>query len=298
MASYVRLMVLKQRHGWGYETLVREVSDSLHLRRFCLIGLDRCVPDESTVRKMTRRLGGETVDEITRELISKAQRETRFRARAVRIDSTVIEADVRYPTDSGLAGDGVRGLAREGRRLRALLGGQGPGVRDRSRSVGRRLRTLGRRLARRSGQAKAEVLELTEQTGRLLRRSVGEARRLAARARRAARGRGAAAKRAGAERLDALADRCERVCEQIERRLRGQRIPDRLVSLHDPDARPICKGKLGKPTEFGYVALELPRFRGHLTIGGVASGKGVHAEDQTAVPGRVSRAGATALGGR
>ena len=55
MVSLVRLMVVKQRTGWGYETLVREVSDSLHLRRFCLIGLDQRVPDESTVRKLVRR---------------------------------------------------------------------------------------------------------------------------------------------------------------------------------------------------------------------------------------------------
>ena len=41
MASFVRLMVVKQRTGWGYETLLREVSDSLHLRRFCLIALGR-----------------------------------------------------------------------------------------------------------------------------------------------------------------------------------------------------------------------------------------------------------------
>jgi hypothetical protein len=39
MACFVRLMVVKQRTGWGYETLVREVSDSLHLRRFCVISL-------------------------------------------------------------------------------------------------------------------------------------------------------------------------------------------------------------------------------------------------------------------
>ena len=42
MSLFVRLMVVKQRTGWGYETLVREVSDSLHLRRFCGRG-DRCV---------------------------------------------------------------------------------------------------------------------------------------------------------------------------------------------------------------------------------------------------------------
>ena len=62
MASFVRLMVIKQRTGWGYQTLVREVSDSRHLRRFCLIPLPQRVPDESTVRKLARRLGPETVN--------------------------------------------------------------------------------------------------------------------------------------------------------------------------------------------------------------------------------------------
>jgi IS5 family transposase len=57
MEMFVRLMVIKQRTGWGYETLVRQVSDSLHLRRFCLIAIDQRVPDESTVRKLARRRG-------------------------------------------------------------------------------------------------------------------------------------------------------------------------------------------------------------------------------------------------
>src|SRR5215212_646521 len=64
MARFVRLMVIKQRTGWGYQTLVREVSDSLHLRRFCLLPLTQRVPDESTVRKLVRRLGPETVNEL------------------------------------------------------------------------------------------------------------------------------------------------------------------------------------------------------------------------------------------
>ena len=83
MATFVRLMVVKQRCGWGYATLVREV-------------------------------GPEVVDEITRAVIGKAQGETRFIVRAVRIDSTVVEADVRYPSDAVLALHGARALAREG----------------------------------------------------------------------------------------------------------------------------------------------------------------------------------------
>ena len=145
MGSFVRLMVIKQRTGWGYETLVREVSDSLHLRRFCLLPLTQRVPDESTVRKLVRRLGPATVNELTRVVIGKAQREARFVARAVRIDSTVVEADVRYPTDAGLAWQGARMLAREGRKLAGRVRGQTRRVVDRSRrSAGRCGRSPGR----------------------------------------------------------------------------------------------------------------------------------------------------------
>jgi IS5 family transposase len=253
LETYVRLMVLKQRFRWGYRTLVAEVSDSIHLRRFCLIGLAGRVPDESTVRKLTRRIGADTVSELTRAMIVKATREMRFRPRAVRIDSTVIEADVKYPTDSGLASAGVRRLAREGRKLATLIGETTQRVRDRSRSMGRKLRAISRTIRRRSGEAKHEVLKLTEATGELLERSVIEARRLAQRARRTARGRGAQAKLTAAAGLDELADRCETVAAQIKQRVAGEPITDRIVSLSDPDARPIRKGKLGKPTEFGYV---------------------------------------------
>ena len=168
METYVRLMVLKQRYRWGYRTLVGEVSDSIHLRRFCRIALSERVPDESTVRKLTRRIGPETVNELTRVLIVKATREKRFRARAVRIDSTVIEADVRYPTDSGLAAHGVRALAREGKKLAALVGERKRRVRDRSRAMGRTLRAMTRTIRRRSGEAKSEVLKLTANSGKLL----------------------------------------------------------------------------------------------------------------------------------
>ncbi len=263
MQTYVRLMVVKHRYGWGYETLMREVSDSFHLRRFCLIAIDEEAPDESTVRKLTRRLGPETVAELSRLVIAKAERETRFRARAVRIDSTVVEADVCYPTDAGLAGDGVRTLARAGRRLAAKLAGMQARVRDRSRAVAKRTRAIGRTLKRRTGEAKAEVLALTGETGKLLARSAREARALVGEARqkartlqrsRSANTRGRAARiLVSAERLETMVERSEKVVEQIGKRLAGEPITDRLVSIFDPDARPIRKGKLGRPTEFGYV---------------------------------------------
>jgi len=254
MSTYVRLMVVKQRTGWGYETLVKEVSDSLHLRRFCLIGLGERVPEESTVRKLTRRLGAATVAELSRAVIAKAVRERHFRARAARIDSTVVEADVRYPSDAMLCLQGAKSLARSGRRLAGQIGERGNAVRDRSRAVGRRVRQISRTLARRTGQAREQVIALNAEAGRLLRRSAAEARKLARQARSSARGRGAQTKLRAASAIEQLAERCERVAEQTAQRLRGEKITGRIVSLADPDARPIRKGKAGKPNEFGYVA--------------------------------------------
>jgi transposase, IS5 family len=223
IASFVRLMVIKQRTGWGYQTLVREVSDSLHLRRFCLLPLTQRVPDESTVRKLVRRLGPEVVTELTRAVIGKAQRETRFAARAVRIDSIVVEADIRYPSDGVLAWQGARALAREGRKLAGRLRGPTVRVVDRSRRIGKLVRAISRTLARRTSQGTGEVLALNAKAGRAMARSVHEARALAAQARAAARGRGAPAKLRAARRLEDLADRCQRVVTQIQQRQRGEK---------------------------------------------------------------------------
>lgn len=46
--------------------MVAEVADSIELRRFCRISLTERVPDESAVRRLTRRIGAETVAELTR----------------------------------------------------------------------------------------------------------------------------------------------------------------------------------------------------------------------------------------
>jgi len=250
MATYVRLMVLRARTGWGYVTLVREVSDSLHLRRFCLIALTDPVPTESTVRKLTRRLGPDLVAELIRGVISLATRERRFAPRAMRTDSTVVEADIRYPTDAGLAATGVRLLAAGARRLGRAVDGGVPHVRDRSRAVGQRLRAMTRTLRRRTGEARTDVLRLTAEAGDLLARSVREARRALA----AVPEKTGAAVRRTIERLEIIIGQATTVIDQIAKRVRDERITDRLVSFADPDARPVRKGKIATPTQFGYVS--------------------------------------------
>src|SRR6516165_3748843 len=254
METYIRLMVLKQRYRWGYRTLQTEVSDSIHLRRFCRISLTERVPDESTVRKLTRRIGAETVSELTRALIVQADEGETVQAAggADRFDGDRGGCEVSDRRGAGFewcARVGAGGAqAREADRREAAAGAGSLSC------DGGKLRAITRTVRRRSGEAKEEVVKLTGETGVLLSKSVKEARRLATIARRKARGRGAKAKLKTAAALEEMANRCEKVARQIRQRVAGEPIKNRIVSLHDPDARPIRKGKLGKPNEFGYVS--------------------------------------------
>lgn len=176
MATCMRLMTLKHRQGWGSERLVRQVADSFQLRRFCGIAITDPLPDESTVRKLTRRLGPELVADLTREVVALAVKERDFKVRALRCDSTVQESDVRYPTDCGLAADAVKVLARAAGKVRAAIPGLTRTVRNRSRAAGKRLRELNRSLARRTGDAPQQVQRITEAVAALAKASLAQAR--------------------------------------------------------------------------------------------------------------------------
>ncbi len=94
-------MFLKYRFGLGYERLCSEVTDSISWRRFCRIELEVTVPDESTIRKLTRRCGPELIEALNQELLTAAAQRGEVHVERVRADTTVVEADIKYPTDSG-----------------------------------------------------------------------------------------------------------------------------------------------------------------------------------------------------
>src|SRR5579859_550384 len=149
--TYLRLMYLKHRYGMGYETLVKEVADSLSWRRFCRLGLDGEVPHSTTLMKLTRRFGVEIVEELNGELLRQAVERRVLRSRRLRVDTTVMEADVRYPTDSGLCAHAVGSLARAVRAVKCAGLALRTSFRDRRRSAGKIVRRLSHALGRRGG---------------------------------------------------------------------------------------------------------------------------------------------------
>ena len=111
MERYLRLMFLKYRYRFGFEATCAEVVDSIAWRRFCRIGLGEAVPHPSTLEKITSRCGQTAIDALNEALLAKAAENKVLRVDRVRADTSVVEANVAYPTDSGLLAKGVAKLA-------------------------------------------------------------------------------------------------------------------------------------------------------------------------------------------
>lgn len=257
--TYLRMMFLKFRYGLGYQTLCREVADSIGWQRFCRIPLGGQVPHATTLVKLTRRVGPALVDQLNQALLATAADHKVLRMGKLRADTTVVAANVAYPTDAGLLARAVAKLARTIQQVHAAGGATRTHARDRRRATRRRALKLARSLRARTGQAKQQVAERTGELATLAEQATADAARVARNARRqlAHAGHAASGKlsRLVAD-LETTIQRTDQIIGQTRTRLTGQ-TPDgatRLVSLHDPDARPIVKGRLGKPVEFGYKA--------------------------------------------
>jgi IS5 family transposase len=261
---YLRLMFLKFRHRLGYESLCAEVADSISWRRFCRIPLDGRVPHPTTLMKLTTRCGEAAVAGLNEALWAKAAGQKLLRTARVRADTTVICANVAYPTDSGLLAKAVGKLVRTARRVQAAGGATGTVMTDRRRAAARRVRQIASKLRARGKLSREETTQvICRVTGEL----AGLAEKTAAQASAVLRNGHRAVPRAISGRvrgrlrraLDELAvtiKRTAQVVAQARTRLGGQ-VPDsatRLVSLHDADARPIRKGRIDRPVEFGYKA--------------------------------------------
>jgi IS5 family transposase len=261
---YLRLMFLKFRYRLGYETLCAEVSDSISWRRFCRIPLDGKVPHPTTLMKLTTRCGEQAVAGLNEALLAKAAGQKLLRVARVRADTTVISANVAYPTDSGLLARAVGKMVRAAQRVQAAGGAADTVVTDRRRAAARRVREIAARLRSRGklsreessaviARVTAELAGLAEQTAVQAAAVLRNGRRALPRA---LSGRVRGRLRRALDELAVTVERTARVIAQARSRLAGT-MPDsssRLVSLHDPDARPIRKGRIDRPVEFGYKA--------------------------------------------
>ena len=296
---YLRLMFLKFRYRLGFESLCAEVSDSISWRRFCRIPLDGMVPHPTTLMKLTTRCGEQAVTGLNEVLWAKAAEAKLLRTARVRADTTVIGANVAYPTDSGLLAKAVGKLARTVRRVRAAGGATGTMARDRRRAAARRVREIAGKLRARGRLSREEstaaIRRVTGELAGLAEKAAAEAAAVLRNGRRAlpkalsgqVRGR----LRRALNELAVTIGRAGVIVAQARTRLAG-RTPEgatRLVSLHDPDARPIRKGRIDRPVEFGYKAQVTDNDDGVILDYGVALGNAADAPQLAPAIERITR---------
>jgi IS5 family transposase len=133
----VRLLILKHIRNWSYAILEREVRANLIYRKFTRIGFAK-MADAKTMGRWGKAVGPEVIRAIHERIVAIAQEKGVIQGRRMRLDTTVVETNIHYPTDSSLLGDGVRVLTRVMKKITGIVGKVGAKLRDRSRSEGLR----------------------------------------------------------------------------------------------------------------------------------------------------------------
>lgn len=255
----LRLLVLKHLRDWSYEVLQWEVTGNLVYRRFCRIDAGK-VPDAKTMVRYGQLLDEHVLRPVFERIVAMAVDAGVARGARMRVDTTVVEAPIHYPTDSALCEDVVRVGARELKRL------EDEGVTlpfrraDVRRSLAHRLNEIGQALRRRGDAAKAALktpyrglIRITSRLTRQVQAVVAAGAEIA----RSARGRRGRKIRASLAKLAKLAPLARQVVRQTRERVLRERpaTAGKILSIFEPDARILRRGKLRRPTEFGHVVV-------------------------------------------
>src|SRR5947207_3480999 len=254
--TVLRLLILKHIRNWSYGVLEREVRANLVDRDFTRVGAGK-TPDAKTMGRWGVALGPQVIKQIHARMVTMAQRNGLTEGRRMRVDTTVVETNIHYPTDSSLLGDGVRVLTRTMKKITEIVGEVGTKLRDRSRSVKLRVLDIARAARSKAKQGQEKLKRGYRQLLNSTSRVVGQATRFSKEI-------GAGVKQSTdilqqlaleglRAKLDAMLPLVRKVMKQTRARiLRGDtRSEGKLVSLFEPATEIIRKGKAGKPTEFG-----------------------------------------------
>jgi len=134
----LRCCVVKHLKGWSFRELEREVRSNLVYRRFTRFDAD-ATPDFTTSSRTFALLSPAVTEQIHQRVADLAREQGAAQGRKLRTDTTVVETNIHYPTDSSLLGDGIRVLSRSLKRIAAECKSMALEVVDHGRAVKHRL---------------------------------------------------------------------------------------------------------------------------------------------------------------
>jgi IS5 family transposase len=289
-SQVLRSLVLMRVKDWDYRELRERINDGYTLRTFTEFD-SHPVPKHDAFNRSFNRLTPETVRDINQSVIQAAVALSLEDGKTLRVDTTVVETNVHYPTDASLLWDSVRKITSLIKDLHEKLPAGVQGFTNRTRSARRRMQALQRMsAAERTKQQEPKYRELIRITGQV----VNNARQAVEKAKDAAAG--AAADLIARLGIDSLRNEitgyCEladRVIDQSRRRvLQGETVPteEKIYSIFEPHTDLIKRGKAQKPVEFGHKVFLAESAQGLITDYQVLDG---NPADSTHVPSSLDR---------
>jgi IS5 family transposase len=252
----LRMLLLKHIRNWSFGELEREVRPNLVYREFTRIGSGK-VPDAKALGRQAQALDPQVVEQIHRRVVALAVEHKVVQGRKMRVDTTVCETNIHYPTDSSLLGDGDRVLTRLMKKVTAIAGAVGTKVRDSMRNVQRRVAEIARVSRAKGEQGKKRLQPLYGKLLGITQRVVAQAQRFSAEiASGVKRSRDIlqqAKLQALKSQIDDMVDTVKKVIHQTKERVfaGNTHVEGKIVSVFETTTEVIRKGKASKPTEFG-----------------------------------------------
>src|ERR1035437_3524442 len=266
----LRMMLLKHFRDWSFEDLTREVRANLVYREFTRIGGGK-VPDDKTMGRLARQLGPEVVEKVHKRVVEIALEKKIAAGRKLRVDTTGVETNIHYPTDSSLLGDGVRVLTRVMKRVTEVAGEVGTKLRDRSRSVKLRAVEIARVSRSKSEQGQQRMKDLygkmLDSSGRVAGQAQRFANEIASGVKRSADIKKQAALEGMKKELETMVGRVKQVRLQARARVFGgnTHVAGKLASMFEHTTEIIRRGKAKQPTEFGKM-IKVQEAEGQLIV--------------------------------
>ena len=248
----LRLLVLKHVRNWSYGALEREVRANLVYRQFTHVGAGK-VPDAKTLGRIGLALGPAVVERLHQRVVTISRECGIVEGRRMRVDTTVVETNIHYPTDASLVGVGVRVLTRTMKKITELAGAVGAVLRDRSRSTQRCLIQIGRAARSRSDQGKQRLQQCYRRLLAISGRVAGQAKRFAQEVASGCKHSVDLLQQMTLEGhrayIETMLPRVQQVMRQTRQRIDhgDTHSPGKIVSLFEPHTRSSAKAKPASP---------------------------------------------------
>jgi transposase, IS5 family len=197
------------------------------------------------------------IEKLHRRVVEMAQEKQIATGRKMRVDTTVVETDIHYPTDSTLLGDGVRVLTRIMKKVSAVAGKAGTQLRDRSRSAKLKVLAIARASRNKTEHGRQKMKKAYVQLLEIASRVAGQAKKFAREIAEGVKQGNLSVLHKAQTQLEQMVPRVKQVLRQTrERVLRGNtKAEGKLLSIFEPHTEVIRKGKAHKPNEFGKLVL-------------------------------------------